>query len=149
MKRHWIEFHPQWKHSPMTYWVYRCEDELRWHEAKVFRPPAPPPVAGKGFAMFHVELDGVPFQFASLRELRVCIEVLSRKVLPTAAQLIREGGLKGFSSHVWLARLPAGTHGLRYREKAVPYLKKAFAAFEREAPSQSDPGGRSPHSSTK
>lgn len=120
----------------MTYWVYRCDDESRWHEAEVYQPPAPPPVAGKGFAMFHVELDGVPFQFASLRELRVCIEVLSRKVLPTTAQLIHECGLKDFSNHVWLARLPAGTHSLRYRQKAVPYLAKALAAFEKEAPNQ-------------
>lgn len=123
----------------MTYWVYRCEDESRWHEAKVYLPPAPPPVAGSGFPMFHVELDGVPFVFASLRELRVCIEVLSRKVLPTTVQLIRESGLKSFSNSVWLARLPAGTHSLRYRQKAVPFLTKALVAFEKEVPNQSEP----------
>jgi hypothetical protein len=148
MKCHWIEFHPQWKHSPMTYWVYRCADESRWHEAKTYLPPAPPPVAAKGFPMFHVELDGVTFVFASLRELRVCIEVLSRKVLPTSAQLISECGLKGFSNHVWLARLPAGTHSLRYRQKAVPYLAKALAAFEREVPNQAEvqPSAKPVHS---
>jgi hypothetical protein len=138
MKRYWIEYHHEWKHSPMTYWAYRCEDESRWHEAKVYQPPAPPPVAGKGFPLFHVKFDGVLFQFASLHELRVCIEVLSRRVLPTTAQLIRECGLKQFSNHVWLARLPAGTHSLRYRQKAVPYLNKALVAFEKEVPNQAD-----------
>jgi hypothetical protein len=124
----------------MTYWVYRCADEERWHEARAYQPPAPPPVAGKGFPLFHVELDGVLFEFASLRELRVCIEVLSRKVLPTTAQLIRECGLKRFSNHVWLARLPAGTHSLRYRQKAVPFLNKALIAFEKAVPNQVDSG---------
>jgi len=138
MKRHWIEFHPRWLHSPMTYWVYRCADESRWSDAKVYQPPAPPPLAGRGFPLFHVELGGVVFRFASLRELRVCIEVLSRKVLPTTAQLIRECGLTEFSNHVWLARLPAGTHSLRYRQKAVPFLKRALAAFEKEVPNQAD-----------
>lgn len=136
MKRHWIEYHTKWKHSPMTYWVYRCDDERRWHQAKAYNPPAPPPFPGKGFPMFHVELDGVSFLFASLHELRVCIDVLSRRVLPTTAQLIRESGLKGFSNHAWLGRLPKKTHSLRYRDKALPYLKKALEHFEHEVPNQ-------------
>ena len=107
----------------MTYWAYRCDDEVRWHEAKIYRPAAPPPVPGQGFPKFQVEIDGASFCFASLHELRVCIEVLSRKILPTTAQLIRESGLKRFSNHAWLGRLPAGTHSLRYRQKAVPYLR--------------------------
>lgn len=86
--------------------------------------------------MFCVEVDGVPFRFASLRELRVCIEVLSRKVLPTTAQLIRESGLTGFSNHVWLGRLPKKTHSMRYRAKAIPFLEKALSAFEKEVPNQ-------------
>jgi hypothetical protein len=136
MKRHWIEFHPKWEHSPMTSWVYASADGKPWLEARALTPPAPRPVAGKGYPMFHVEMDLVVFQFASLHELRVCIEVLSRKVLPTTAQLIRESGGRDFSNKVWLGRLPKGTHSSRYREKAVPYLKKALAHFETEVPNQ-------------
>jgi hypothetical protein len=120
----------------MTYWVHRCSDEQRWHEAQSYDPPAPPPCAGKGYPMFHVELDSVSFRFASLREMRLCIEVLSRKVLPTTAQLIRECGLTGFSNHAWLGRLPKGTHSLRYRQKAIPYLKEALDDFEADVPNQ-------------
>jgi len=136
MKRHWIEFHPKWKHSPMTFWVYTPADGKPWPEARAFIPPAPLPVAGEGYPMFHVELDLVLFEFASLRELRVCIEVLSRKVLPTTAQLIRESGRREFSNQVWLGRLPKGTHSLRYRKKAMPYLKQALADFENTVPNQ-------------
>jgi hypothetical protein len=136
MKKHWIEYHSSWQHSPMTFWVYRADDDSKWHEAKKFTPPAPPPFREKGFPMFCVEVDGVPFRFASLRELRVCIEVLSRKVLPTTAQLIRESGLTGFSNHVWLGRLPKKTHSMRYRAKAIPFLEKALSAFEKEVPNQ-------------
>ena len=121
----------------MTYWVYRCASEECWHEAKTYEPPAPPPFRAEGYPMFHVDLNGVSFQFASLHELRVCIEVLSRRVLPTTAQLIRESGLTGFSNYAWLGRLPKGTHSLRYRQKAVPYLTKALEDFEKEVPNQS------------
>ena len=123
----------------MTYWAYRCGDEERWHEARVYQPSAPPPMPGEGFPKFHVERDGVSFCFASLHELRICIDVLSRKVLPTTAQLISGSGLKKFSNHAWLGRLPAGTHSWRYRQKAVPYLRKALAAFESVVPNQKSP----------
>jgi hypothetical protein len=139
MKRHWIEFHPKWEHSPMTYWAYHGDHEARWHEADTFHPPPPSPLAGKGYPMFHIEVDKVSFRFASLHELRLCIEVFSRRVLPTTAQLIRESGRKGFSNHAWLGRLPKGTHSLRYRQKALPYLLKALLDFEKEVPNQGAP----------
>jgi hypothetical protein len=120
----------------MTFWVYSAADGKPWPEVRAFAPPAPPPVAGEGYPMFHVELDHVVFQFASLRELRVCIEVLSRRVLPTTAQLIRQSGRREFSNQVWLGRLPKRTHRLRYREKAVPYLREALADFEHHVPNQ-------------
>jgi hypothetical protein len=143
MKKFWIEFHASWQHGPMTYWTYRADDDSRWHEAQKYTPPAPPPFRAKGYPMFHIELDGVSFRFASLLELRRCIEVLSRKVLPTTAQLIRESGLKGFSNHMWLGRLPKKTHSLRYRDKAIPYLKTALAFFEKEVPNQAASRGAS------
>jgi len=136
MKRHWIEYHATWQHSPMTFWVYRADDDSRWHESTRFHPPAPRPIGGRGFPKFHVDLDGVAFQFASLHELRVCIDTLSKRVLPTTAQIVRERGFTGLSNHVWLGRLPKKTHSLRYRERALPYLRKALSEFEREVPNQ-------------
>ena len=39
----------------MTYWVHLPADGKPWHAARVFEPPAPRPVPGKGFAVFFVE----------------------------------------------------------------------------------------------
>lgn len=136
MKKHWIEFNESWVHSPMTYWVYRAEDESRWHEAKEFTPSAPPPFRDKGYPKFYITFDGVDFEFASVIELRHCIDTLSKKVLPTTHQIIRERGLNGMTNHVWLGRLPKKTHNLKYRDKAIPYLKKALVHFENEVPNQ-------------
>ncbi len=122
----------------MTFWVYSSADGKPWAKTHAFAPPEPPPVPGKGFPMFHVELDHVVFRFASLLELRVCLEVFSRKVLPTTSQLIRESGRREFSNRAWLGRFPKKTHSLRYRQKAVPYLRKALADFEKSVPNQRD-----------
>ncbi len=136
MKKHWIEFNQTWVHSPMTYWVYHAEDESKWHEAKEFMPPSPPPFKDRGYPKFFVTIDGV--DFASLIELRHCIDTLTKKVLPTTHQIIRERGLKGMTNHVWLGRLPKKTHSLKYRDKAIPYLKKSLVHFENEVPNQAD-----------
>lgn len=87
------------------------------------------PVPGKGFPTFHVEFDGFTFAFASLDELDICLETLSKKLLPTSLQLAAKRGTGvGPNSH-WLSRLPAKVKPWRYREKAVKYLAKARGEF--------------------
>ena len=121
----------------MTVWVHRATDGKPWYESARYEPPLPPVVAGRGYAVFFVELDGFTFRFASLRELEVCADMLGQKVLPTAIRLSREHGTgSGPNSH-WLARLPAKVKPWKYREKAVRYLREARERFIREIRSES------------
>jgi hypothetical protein len=132
MKRHWIEYRETRTDSPMTYWVHREVGRKPWYQSTVFDPPFEPVVLGKGFAVMFVDFDGFTFVFASLAELRVAIEVLGRKLLPTTARLSAErGGGVGPNQH-WLSRLPAAVMPWRYRDRAVSYLKKSLSEFERE-----------------
>jgi len=126
MKRHWIEYAETWTPGPMTYWVH-VESES---DPSRLSPSAPAPVPGKGYPVYYVEVDGFVFQFASLEEMRVSIETLGKKLLPSSTRLARERG--GNSSEHWLRKMPVHARPWRYREKAVKYLAKALEAFERE-----------------
>ncbi|MCA9727561.1 MAG: hypothetical protein KC729_07750, partial [Candidatus Eisenbacteria bacterium] len=110
-------------------WVHRETDGRPWHEAEVFDPPRPAPIPGRGYAVYKVEVDGFVFEFASLAELRVCIETLSQKLLPRPLDLSRGRGM-GPNSH-WLSRLPAEVKSWRFRVKAVSYLRRAQEGFDR------------------
>ena len=68
------------------------------------------------------------FEFASLHELRRCIDVLGRKLLPTTRAL-SEGTGTGPNRH-WLSRLPAAAKPWKYRERAVRFLQLALDRFE-------------------
>jgi hypothetical protein len=85
MKRHWIEYAETWTPGPMTYWVH-VEAKS---DASKLNPPAPAPIPGKGFPVYYVEVDGFTFQFASLDEMRVCIDTLGNKLLPNSLRLAR------------------------------------------------------------
>jgi hypothetical protein len=109
----------------MTFWVHIEADGKPWSQAGVLDPPAPKPVPGRGWPIFHVEFDDFTFRFASLAELDVCVETLSKKLLPTSLRLSakRAAGV-GPNGH-WLSRLPKHTKSWRYRERAVKYLEEA------------------------
>jgi hypothetical protein len=116
----------------MSYWVHREVGGRRCDRHTRPEPPLQPVVAGRGFPHFHVEYRDFVFRFASLAEVRVCIDTLGRKLLPTTLRLTQErGGQVGPNSH-WLSRLPSRVLSWRYREPAVVYLRKALAAFEQE-----------------
>jgi hypothetical protein len=137
VKRHWIEYADHWTPQPMSYWVHKEADGKHWYEAEVFDPPLPRPVPGRGFPVYHVELDGFVFRFASLAELDACIRTLSHKVLPTSRRLSEERGTGYGPNNHWLSRLPKGTKSWRYRQRAVKYLQEARAQFGRETGQES------------
>ncbi|MGC1274822.1 MAG: hypothetical protein WBC44_14035 [Planctomycetaceae bacterium] len=132
MKRQWIEYRDEWSREPMTYWVHREADGKPWYEAEVFDPPRPVPVPGRGWPVYFAEIDGFTFRFASLAEMEVCIETLSRKVLPTTRRLTEERATCYGPNHHWLSRMPKGTKSWSYRQKAVTYLRMAKRQFEQE-----------------
>jgi hypothetical protein len=132
MKRHWIEYREQWTPSPLSYWVHIEADGHDWHDAREFDPPLPFPIEHHGYPVYWVECDGVTFQFSSLDEMRVAIETLGKKLLPTTIRLAKDrGGELGPESH-WLSKLPVKAKPWRYREKAVKYLLRSLADFEKE-----------------
>ncbi len=90
-----------------------------WETAAEYDPPMPGPVAGKGYPVFFVEFDGFTFQFASLHELDVCVEVLGKKALPN-------------NHDKWFAKLPGEVLPWRYREPAVAFLVECREHFESE-----------------
>jgi hypothetical protein len=124
MKRHWIEYTAEWTPGPMTFWVHvQAEGDLTR-----LNPPAPEPIPEKGYPVYYVEVDGFTFQFASLDELRVCIETLGKKLLPNTLRAAKDRG--GDPDHHWLRKMPEETKPWRYREKAVKYLTKALAKWQ-------------------
>lgn len=121
MKKHWITYAPVLQLGPMAFWVHIEADGRPWYMAQVFDPPLPPSVPGKGYAQFHVEIDNAQLYFSSLAELRVCIETLSQKNLPTSKVLSekREAGY-GPSNH-WLNRIPLLRLALPPESRQVPH----------------------------
>lgn len=132
MKQRWIEYTPTWRPGPLSYWVHVEQDGQAWCDAERFEPPLPNPVPGSGYARFFVEFKGHRFEFASLDELRACIEILGRKLLPTTLRLTKDrGGDLGPNQH-WLSRMPPKTKPWRFREPAVAYLIASLADFQRQ-----------------
>jgi hypothetical protein len=122
MKKIRVTYTDTFAPAPMTFWVHRPSEDRR-----VFEPPLPKPVPGQGFARYHVEFDGFEFVFASLLELRTCIEVLGQRLLPTTRALSVGTG-SGPNSH-WLSRLPSSVKPWRYRQRAVRFLAEALDQF--------------------
>ena len=116
----------------MTYWVHRQTDGQPWHQSQAHDPPLQPAVPAKGFPLLFVEFHDFTFIFASLAEMRVAIQVLGQKLLPTTLRLTadRAGGT-GPNQH-WLSRLPSHVTPWRYRKPAVAYLAKALIDFEQQ-----------------
>lgn len=130
MKRYWIEYTPQWRPGPMSFWVHIHTNGRNWYQATTFEPPLPAAVPGKGYPHYYVEVDRFTFDFASLAELDACVAVLSQKHLPSTEKETQVRGT-GPNGH-WLNRLPAEVRPWRYREKAVKYLQEARKHLARE-----------------
>jgi len=112
----------------MTFWVHRAADGKPWYRAQRFDPPAPRPLPGRGYPYFFVELNGFTFEFASLDEIDFCIARLGHRHLPDTGP--ETSGVSGPGAH-WQNKLPKETLTWRYRQKAVKYLAKCRAEFER------------------
>jgi hypothetical protein len=132
MKKHWITYSPDRRLGPMAFWVHIEADGNPWYQAQVFDPPFPPSIPGKGYALFYVEFDDALLWFSSLDELRICIETLSQKALPTSTVLSEKRGANYGPSNHWLNRIPLRSMAWPYRQKVLKYLKIALADFENQ-----------------
>jgi hypothetical protein len=68
----------------------------------------------QGSQVYYVEVDGSTFQFASLDEVQVCIDVIGKKFLPNTLRLAQNRG--GDPDQNWLRMMPDETKPWRYRE---------------------------------
>ena len=133
MKRHWINYQDSQPLLPMTCWVHRvAANGQGWYEATEFEPPREPRVVGKGYPVFHIEVDGFTFQFSSRAEIEECMRVLEQRHMPRSLDLAnaRDGAI-GLNKH-WLSRLPAHVKSWKYRQKATAYFRAAIQSFEKE-----------------
>ena len=133
MKKHWIEYTPSWRRGPMSFWVHIQPEGEPWLQAKAYNPSVPKPVPGKGFAVFIVEFGSATLQFSSLAEIRVCIDTLTMKALPSNLILTQKRGESYGPSNHWLNRIPLRSMAWPYRQKVVKYLKVALKDFEAQS----------------
>ena len=139
MKRFWIEYASAWMSGPMSFWVHKHLDGDAWSSSTQFVPPLPKPVPGRGYPKYFVEFRDVCLQFASVDEIRACIDTLERRVLPTtrALSLVR-GTTRGPNSH-WLSRLPGALKPWSTRRALTAYLRTILAKLDVD-PEPSSPG---------
>lgn len=124
MKKYWIEYSDTWKNVPMAYWVHKEIDSLNWYNAEEFLPLAPVKGINEKYEIYNVEIDGFTFIFSSKEQIEECINVFSKKLLPTTIELSKNRtNNHGPNSH-WLSRLPEYVKNWKYRQKVVKYLKK-------------------------
>ncbi len=117
ISRFCFTFEESWQNAPMAYWVH----EQSLDGGSTFEPPAPLPVAKRGYPFLRFEYDVHELVFSSPAQLNHMIEVLSTKPLPTPARL--SAGRKAAPNGHWLSRLPAELKAPKEREQLVKHLK--------------------------
>lgn len=135
-----ITYNQQYVMGPMTPWVHKAvgggEDGPR-----VYNPPRPLPIPGKGYATFTITVDRFPFSFTSLHELDEAIRVLDEPVLPIAdapakgkkvLPIHRRLDPHGAANKHWTSRLPPSMQGWAKRRKIVFELKQGRDAIKKE-----------------
>lgn len=119
-----IEYRDHPVRTPVTPWVHRGLDGPHW-TATLFDPPLPRPVHGKGYPVWFVDHRGRSLVFASPEEIAHVIDVLGRKILPSARELGKPH--MAVNSH-WLSRLHASFKPWKVRQELVKRLRQAPAA---------------------
>ncbi len=105
----------------MAYWVHVECGDAHWHEALAYSPPAPRPLAARGFECLLVEWGDQRLEFSSSEQLSEFIHVLDLSPLPTSRRL-SAARPHGPNSR-WLSRLPARLKTPEARVELVNYLR--------------------------
>ncbi len=124
MKKSDVKYIPDWRQSPMAYWVHIETDSKPWYLSKEFNPPAPKKFGSLGYPQLTIEFNGYVFVFTSEAQLEHFIKIMGTKLLPSSLELSsKRSGDMGPNSH-WLSRLPSKIKPWKYRQKLVEYCKK-------------------------
>jgi hypothetical protein len=133
MSRWDLRHHEERKFSPLSVWVHRGvgEDEPAWIDGPEHSPPFPGGTPLKGYPYLIVTVLGFDLEFASGQELDHCIEILSRKNLPTSRALSRVRGASHGPNRHRLSRFPATLKLWAKRERIVSGLTSAREAIRK------------------
>lgn len=125
---YWFEYIADWRQAPMAYWVHIEQGGKHWLVADTFDPPPPRLISGKGYPVLCVEVRDVVLYFSSPAQLRVFVETMSMKPLPSTRRLSALRGTgHGPNSH-WLSRLPVWMKQAGFRGKVLTKI----ATLERQ-----------------
>lgn len=129
MKQATIRYSRCYRPGPVSFWAHVPRAGAVSRGAAAYDPPLPGPVAGKGWPILDVEVNGVALTFSSMAEVEHVIDVLSRNPLPTTRRLSAlRGAAFGPNKH-WLSRLPAKAKSAKFRRVLVAYLRKASRSY--------------------
>lgn len=131
MKKWHIDYWASYTQTPLSFWVHWPVDQELWFQAKVFDPPLPKAVIGKGYPLLIVEVFGVELVFASPAEVTHFLAVVSQKNLPTSYQLSRQRSETYGPNRHWLSRLAAKLKPWTKRERWIPIVREALNEFEK------------------
>lgn len=122
--------------GPLSFWVHKAIDSDIWDKATRYDPPMPAPVPGMGYPKYQIEYRGHALDFFSKEEINHCIEVLSKKVLPTTQALARKSGYPDYQHLHWLTRWPGDIKSWKSRQEIIGLL----AQLVEKATSHNQPG---------
>ena len=113
--------------TPVSPWVHRAPAGTYWGQARVFEPPFPGRVAGKGYPVWTLSHRGRELVFASPVEMAHVAGVLRQRVLPRPWQL--GGADYGQANQHWLSRLHKSWTPWAVRQEMVKALEGALAGL--------------------
>lgn len=133
--RYRFTFEPDWRTAPMAFWVHVSTGAVPGE----CEPAAPPKIPRRGYAFLRFEFREHELVFSSPAQLLHCIDVLSRKPLPTSRQLSAERGTSVGPNGHWLSRLPAELKSPRTREILVRDLEALRQRLQLARPTAESP----------
>ncbi len=124
MTKYWKEYLEEYRQSPLSSEVHRPVNSDIWLYATEYDPPLPKAEAGQGYTLYKIEVKGRELQFSSLQEIERCIQVLSKRNLPTTYQLSQQSWCKGWQHTHWLTKFPGALKSAKTRMRIVTLLNK-------------------------
>lgn len=126
MARWRIEYYPERRFSPVSWWVHRHREPDEWRQAQVYQPPFPEKDASKGFPYLLIQINGYELEFASSNEVYHCINILQQRHLPNTKDLVcpQSTTYQGFNH--WLATYPAKLKPWRKRQQTIKVLENTL-----------------------
>ncbi|BBM84662.1 hypothetical protein [Candidatus Uabimicrobium amorphum] len=130
MKKIRIEFYPEFKMSPLSFWVHKNLDGEAWIYATKFEPELPPPVPGKGYPMLIVSVLGMEIFFSSVEEIEHFLDVFQQKNMPTSLKLSKLRSENSGPNQHWLSRFPSHLKSWSKRQKIIPVVQQGLQKFK-------------------